>query len=260
MTALKPEKEYGIYCAWGARATTPGGLVPRFLRTIDQLHNIDPCFGGWIWYNEEISYDSDGESGSIPLTEILINMEKAIAENIRRDIDTREPNSDLGYAMPVYRSKKSGSQTVHISIYDGNSWPYKTYAKNHADLTIRGDNAAKNPLVTFPIFKAAMLILAETWEATWAKAFPNNMVQKTDWDGMKPGWGWMVYVCPHLAKLVTPPSGVLVERRPNGGLFLAATDEVFDADNPRHIAAARLIRDAMRPVTSLKEPFVVPYL
>jgi hypothetical protein len=105
-----------------------------------------------------------------------------------------------------------------------------------------------------------MLILSETWEATWAKAFPCDMVQKTDWDGMKPGWGWMVYVCPHLAKLVTPPSGVLVERRPNGGLFLAATDEVFDADNPRHIAAARLIRDAMRPVTSLKEPFVVPYL
>jgi hypothetical protein len=162
--------------------------------------------------------------------------------------------------MPVYRSKKSGSQTVHISIYDGNSWPYKTYAKNHADLTIRGDNAAKNPLVTFPIFKAAMLILAETWEATWAKAFPNNMVQKTDWDGMKPGWGWIVYVCPHLAKLVTPPPGVIVERRPNGGLFLAATEEVFDADNPQHIAAARLIRDAMRPVTSLEEPFAGPYL
>jgi hypothetical protein len=127
-------------------------------------------------------------------------------------------------------------------------------------LTIRGDNAAKNPLVTFPIFKAAMLILAETWEATWAKAFPNNMVQKTDWDGMKPGWGWIVYVCPHLAKLVTPPPGVIVERRPNGGLFLAATEEVFDADNPQHIAAARLIRDAMRPVTSLEEPFAGPYL
>jgi len=259
MTELKLKREYGIYCAWGARAATPGGLASRFFWTIDQLHNIDPLFDGWIWYNEEISYDSDGELGSALLTEIRGNLERAIAENIRRDVGTREPNSDLGYAMPIYRSEKSGGRTIHLSIYDGNSWSYKTYAKNHADLTIRGGSGTP-PLVSFPTFKAAMLILAETWEATWAKAFPNDMVQKTDWDGMKPGWGWMVYVCPHLAKLVTPPSGVLVERRPNGGLFLAATDEVFDADNPRHIAAARLIRDAMRPVTSLEEPFAGPYL
>lgn len=70
----------------------------------------------------------------------------------------------------------------------------------------------------------------------------------------------MIYVCPSLAKLVTPPAtGVIVEHRPNGGLFMAATDEVFDADNAEHVAKARLIRDAVRPVTSLKDPFIVPY-
>jgi hypothetical protein len=259
MTAPVLNKKYEINSQWGPRTSSPEGLASRFLSTVDQLRRADSDLDGWNWYNENEYLETGGISGTTPLSEVRPRMVEAIKENMRRDYDTNLPDPALGYRMPAGMYKNSESNYTDVSINDGDPWSYKDYSNNCARFVNHAIESMHNPVVTFPIFKAVTLILAETWEATWAKAHPNNLVQKTDWDGMKPGWGWMVYVCPHLAKLVTPPNEVIVDLRPNGGLFMAATEEVFDADNPQHIASARLIRDAMRPVTSLEQPFLVPY-
>ena len=41
----------------------------------------------------------------------------------------------------------------------------------------------------------------------------------------------------------------MVERRPNGGLLMAATDATFDVDNPAHMAVARDIERAGAPLS-----------
>ena len=119
-------------------------------------------------------------------------MVEVIEENMRREDDTSEPDPSLGYAMPVSIEKKPGGTFTYVSVYDGDSWPCKSFAANRAEFSITDDDFTSNPLVTFPIFKAAMLILAETWEATWAKAFPNDMVRKKPiGTGENPaGGGW----------------------------------------------------------------------
>jgi hypothetical protein len=259
MTTPVLKRKYEINCQWGARISSPEGLALLFLSTIDQLHLVDPHLDGWNWYNENEYLESGGITGTTPLSEVRPRMAEAIKENTRRDYDTNVPDPALGYRMPAGMYKDTESNYTGLSINDGDGWPYKTYSNNNARFVRYGDVFAKDNFVTFRVYKAIMLILAETWETTWAKAHPDNLVQNADWDGMKPGWGWMVYVCPHLAKRITPPSEVVVDNRPNGGLFMAATEEVFDAENPRHIASARLIRDAMRPVTDLEQPFLVPY-
>jgi len=48
----------------------------------------------------------------------------------------------------------------------------------------------------------------------------------------------MNYVSPRFAPLITPPTTAIVEYQPNGGLFMAATDETFVASNPQHLAVA----------------------
>jgi len=65
---------------------------------------------------------------------------------------------------------------------------------------------------------------------------------------------WIQYLCPWLAEKITPPSTVLVEHLPNGGLLMSATTETFDVDNPKHLAAARDMAAAMAPLNALPWP------
>jgi hypothetical protein len=127
-------KKFGIYCQWGARAASPESLAPRFLSTIDQLRRIDPGFDGWNWGNEKELIQSAGEYGNTPLPEIRPWLAEAIAENMRRDDDTHEPDPKLGYRMPAGIYRNSDTQYIHLSISDGDPWPYKSW-RAHSDFS-----------------------------------------------------------------------------------------------------------------------------
>ena len=102
------------------------------------------------------------------------------------------------------------------------------------------------------------MLLAETWEATWVRAAPADMSEH---------WGTtrafraacMSYVSPRLARLVTPPAGVVAERRLNGGLFMAAVPAMFRTADPRHFAAARAMEAALATLNRLACPIDDPY-
>jgi hypothetical protein len=53
---------------------------------------------------------------------------------------------------------------------------------------------------------------------------------------------------------ITPPSTVLSEHLPNGGLLMSATTETFDIDNPAHLKAAQDMAAAMAPLNALPWP------
>jgi hypothetical protein len=67
-------------------------------------------------------------------------------------------------------------------------------------------------------------------------------------------FGWLNYVSPRFARLVTPPKTAIVDYRPNGGLLMAATDETFITANPKHLAVARDIEAALAPLNALPWP------
>jgi Immunity protein 52 len=56
------------------------------------------------------------------------------------------------------------------------------------------------------------------------------------------------------APLITPPAAAIVERQPDGGLLMAATDEPFDTSNPAHLAVANDILAAVAPLNALPWP------
>jgi hypothetical protein len=106
-------------------------------------------------------------------------------------------------------------------------------------------------LITYRIFKGALLALAETFEPEVGLAYPTKVIDlwpnAREWNH----WlklAWITYVAPHLAPLITPPSSAIVERRPDGGLLMAATDEPSLTSNPAHLAVAREIQDAGAPL------------
>jgi hypothetical protein len=63
----------------------------------------------------------------------------------------------------------------------------------------------------------------------------------------------MSYIKPDWAPLITPPSTATVERRPNGGLYMAATEETFRTQNLEHLAVAQDIVAALAPLEAMPD-------
>jgi len=61
---------------------------------------------------------------------------------------------------------------------------------------------------------------------------------------------WMVYLSAPLARRITVPSDVIVEQLADGGLIMIAAEETFDAANPKHLARARSILNALEPLNA----------
>jgi hypothetical protein len=92
-----------------------------------------------------------------------------------------------------------------------------------------------------------LLAIADAWEPTTIEANCGWLVQRKTYDAhFRPAW--MRYLCPTLAQEAKPPSCAIVECLPNGGLLLFATEQTFDVDNPRHVAAAEEIAAALAPL------------
>ncbi len=109
-------------------------------------------------------------------------------------------------------------------------------------------------IIAYPISKASVLALAESFDASWCSACPGAL--REFWRAVPPYYrlGWISYVGSQFAHLITPPSSAIVEHRPNGGLLMAATDETFSVSNPAHLAVARDILAAIAPLNALPWP------
>jgi hypothetical protein len=232
---------YDIDAWWGPRREAPKSIAERFLNLVDRLTAIDPVFGNWIYSLDE---------APVRLDTLRDEMEAAVERHVSR-ADNGNPVPVNGYSVAVVNSLRSESQRIRVHVRAGSSYlaPYLT---NYVDIGTSSKVAADPALVTYPIFRTALLALAETFETTWCAAYPRDIM--IHW---KTGFfrlGWMSYVSPRFAPLVTPPATAIVEYRPNGALFMAATDETFVTSNPQHMAVARDIKASLAPLNALPHP------
>jgi hypothetical protein len=109
-------------------------------------------------------------------------------------------------------------------------------------------------IVTYPIFKLAMLAMVSIWSPTWSNA------RCYIWDSYgkpptEPGdapfpysgfqMPWLSYLCAKQAARVQPPSELLTERTPDGGLSMIAAETRFDPTNREHMRRSRLMAGIM---------------
>ncbi len=147
-------------------------------------------------------------------------------------------------------------QPRFVSIrFDVGSWSVTDHYANSAVLETAYNLKPDPALVAYRIFKPALLALAECFDATWCSAYSHATMQYWN-EGLGEHYrlAWISYIGPRFAHLVTPPASAIVEREPNGGLLMAATDETFDVSNPAHLAAARDILAAVAPLNALPWP------
>jgi len=230
---------YNIGARWGLRAETPEELAERVRVLIQRLQKIDPILAHW--------YEAVSVRRMAPLDLAPAALARNFAKSAVRD---GNPSLHQGFHFYAYNndSDKRGPRAFTLKIYAGSDM-----SVNFASLSTSFGFKPDPDVITYEIVKAAALALSESLEAAYCDAFPEDLiylwpVRGRDIEALRPAW--INYVSPRFAPLVTPPSTAIVEYQPNGGLFMAATDETFITSNPIHLAVARDIFAAVAPLNA----------
>jgi len=248
---------YNIRSDLPPRVEDPAALGTRFLSTVDALSRIDPnVFHDW----QVMKYPA---AASLPLEAARPRIASIIENAVYRD-DLREPLPEYGYTAGALVTNTDKSRNISLRIKTGGT------TKGDTSLETGEWNVFPDPaIVTYPLFKAALLALNANWPPIWAcaYAFRSNTVKVpgTYPDSMQ-GYRlkslpmipsdptfqdsifhvpWIAYLSAPLATGVTLPREITIERVPDGGLLMIATTERLDPENPDHLRRARLILETM---------------
>ncbi|HMK91328.1 MAG TPA: Imm52 family immunity protein [Methylocystis sp.] len=233
-------KEFLVRCVWERRGETPEELATRFLRMIDSLERIDPIFSLWMCGQD---LDSD-------LEKVRNRYAEEITEGIARD-DLGQPEPVYGYRFAAWTRSQPKDRTFSVRCRVGAT--VSTLFPNNVHLQTRSDPEGPSPeVVAYSIFRAALLAMVDAWEPLDGGAYSQQLISKGR-DSYFPK-AWIQYLCPWLAQKITPPSTVLAERLPDGGLLMTATTETFDVSNAKHMAVAADMAAAMAPLDRLPWP------
>ena len=239
---VQAANRYNIFGHWGRRRETFEALATRWISLITQLQALDSSSLRWFHWDLEqkrpVTFD--------PTPGAQIARLSAAAET------TPEGKllPEAGVRISNIRGPFPRSRCLRVSAFAGNDNPYQ-----NNDLDIETDPFAvpDADVVSFPMFRIALLAAAEAYDVTQAYAFPVDLMNFWSPDRSKASipLSWISYVAPRFAPLVTPPPRAIVERRPDGGLLMAATDATFRTDDPAHLAVARDIEAALAPFNAL---------
>ena len=125
-------------------------------------------------------------------------------------------------------------------------------------------------IVTYPMYRAALLALNAIWRPRWVCAFAFRTgtvsvpgvevapgVVGTRIDSLAsvpldPTFPYSIFHIPWIAYLsaedaigITLPSDILTERTPDGGVLISATTDRLDPMKPEHARRARVLADLM---------------
>jgi hypothetical protein len=265
-----PYYEYFIRSKWRGRIETPAAIGAKFLNTLDALSRIDPVFSGWML--TDFPNPSSGDEmtdclnvKAIPLASARSRITEIIENYVVRD-DANEPYPDDGYHAHAATSELVGPRVAGVTVnaggkYDGDTdFGFGRHLGEPPDLTI----------VTYPLFKAALMTINAIWQAPWAcaEAFRSGTVSvpgveivpglmATRIDGvtqvpLDPTFPrsifhipWIAYLSAERAAGTTLVSDIVTERTPDGGLLMSASSDRLDPMNPEHVRRARIIAEVM---------------
>ena len=235
-------KEYYIQASWEGRAETPDELAVRFVRMMDAFKGIDPVFSLWTC----------GAKRRKKFEMVRDRYAKEIEAGIELD-DWGEPTPVCGYWFGAITRDTPRNRSFSVLCNGGATlkWPFPNHVK--FSTSSLADPQPDADVVAYPIFYSALRAIVDAWDPVRAGAYSQQLIQLNESASRFPP-AWIQYLCPWLAKKITPPSTVLSERLPNGGLLMTATKETFDVDNPAHLKAAQDMAAAMASLNALPWP------
>ena len=244
--------DYGIRSELPARPETPAMLGAKFLNAIDALSRIDPTiFTNWQVMDFPVV-------APLPLAEARPRIAEIIENNAGRD-DFRQPVPEEGYTASAFTTDAIKARRVSLLIQTGGKEKGKTWLQT-GEWPVFPDQA----VVNYSLFKSMLLAIDAVWPPPWAcaYAFRVNYFQAPLYAGAQPfpysrfHMPWIAYLSNSLIARLSLPSGIVMERTPDGGLLMSATEDRLDPTNPEHLRRARILAEILMKSTgySSSEP------
>jgi hypothetical protein len=235
------EFDYNIRSGWRGRVDSPAAIGEKFTKTLDALSLIDPVlFAKW-----ELT-DLRARKG-LTLDEARPRIAALVEKNVVLD-DYRKPLPEYGYHAVANAGKFKDPRHVRFKADAGGEFDGGTLLQ-FGDYDVTPDAA----IVTYPLFKAALLAINAIWQAPWADAYAFEVGYYEA--PLFPGAplfpysifhiAWIAYLSAPLAGGLELPQEIVTERTPDGGLLMTAVEERLDPTNPEHLRRARTLVDIM---------------
>lgn len=174
--------QYGVKAYWERRAETPDVLAARFVRTIVRLQEIDPVFALWTCVSRHPK----------KFETVRDRYAQEVAAGVIKD-DWGEPEPIQGYRFGAVTRQQQRSRTFDISVRADSTcpWPFP----NDVTFLTEYKSIPDPAVITYGIFKSAVLAVANAWNPLSSSAYPLailNLVEKGRY--FRPVW--IQYLCP----------------------------------------------------------------
>ena len=228
---------FSIVASWGRRAEPAEVLAARLIAMVERLRVLHPEFARWLQideHNEVVPFDLQPDT-----------QKRRVTGNM-----SRRPSGELvpEAGITLVLASDIGPKSDEFILTGRIGADHEYCSGNYLHLGSHIFAAPVPELVSYDVFRGALLAMAEAFDVTQVYAYPHDLqdlwLDPRNRSGRVP-LAWMCYVAPRFAPLVSPPASVIVECRPNGGLFMAAADETFRTAIPEHMARARDIEAAL---------------
>jgi hypothetical protein len=234
---------YDIDSRWLDRPEAPAEIGNKFLRTLDVLERIDPIFSDWG--TGDIEKNPTGTS----IDQLRPSFPAFVESCVNRD-DWNQPNPDGGYwlwASNDFRSfPRANPRSMNVHVVAGSK------SINHCALHAGQRYLPPDPsVITYPMFKSALLATVSIWPAPTAGA---KCVIWDEGPPRPPGeapvpdsgtFPWMFYLNAKRTAHIDPPREILTERTPDGGLLMIAAETRFDPADREHMARSQVLAEIM---------------
>jgi hypothetical protein len=242
---MKTFFSYGLRSDWRERVERPTALGERFLGTLDALSRIDPVlFANWQLTDLRAMSSSS-------LDEVRPHIAAFVEKNVALD-SFHKPYPDNGYRMVAMTGEFKDPSSTNFRAAAGGKYEGET------DLELAEYDVAPDlAIVTYPLFKGALLAINANWQPAWACAY----VFRSDYDQVPlfPGAPlfpysrfhipWLGYLSAPLAAGLELAPDVRAERTTDGGLLMIAAEERLDPADPEHLRRARILAETMMACT-----------
>ena len=253
ITPLTFANQFTIRSRWKPREESPAELGDRTLRCVDAISPMHPAFHDWKFL--DLSRDpmemTEENIGTFlcPLEEARPRMTDVVVLWGGEKDDDGTPEAGYGYNIVVGNDIPDPSQRITWSAHGGGlvSW---VGAPRHASFETNMAHAADPTIISYPLFKSVLMAIVSSWDVDYGQVFSRELAQL--WTDGHPfcDLSWMVYLSAPLARRIAIPADVVVERVADGGLIMIAAEETFDVANPKHLAGAHSILNALAPLNA----------
>lgn len=236
----------------------PAVTGAKFLRTLDSLSGIDPIFTGWQ-FTGTWQIPEEHRSSFVPLATGRQRIAEIVESGVYID-DFNKPCPEYGHSVHAVAGAR-GPRHVAISA----STSHQDFSLSFGEHNLASDLS----IVTYPLFKGALLAISAVWDAQWsyAQACRNDFVSvPIDFGPGVPAFRidsaipvpldptfpksifhvpWIIYLSAQRAAGLKVAPEILTERTADGGLLMSATTERLDPTNPEHVRRARILAETI---------------